>query len=61
MGEHLFNPNSQLAKEGKLPKKKQKMSKRQRERMIMQMCKKATGLDKLERVMFQGRKGGPYV
>lgn len=59
MGEHLYNPNSQLAKEGKLPEKKKKTSKRQRERMLMQACKKAMGVDVLERIMFPN--GGPYV
>lgn len=35
MGQHKHNPNCQLAKEGKLPKKKKKRDKRAVEREIM--------------------------
>lgn len=38
MGQHKHNPNCQLAKEGKLPPKPKKMSKRQQERELYAMC-----------------------
>ena len=41
MGQHKYNPNCQLAKEGKLPPKPQKMSKRQQERELYAMCQAA--------------------
>ena len=34
MGQHKFNPNVQAAKNGELPPKKKKMSKRQREALL---------------------------
>lgn len=34
MGQHKYNPNVQLVKEGKLPPKAPKISKRERERFI---------------------------
>ena len=34
MGQHKYNPNCQLAKEGKLPPKPKRMSKREQERQI---------------------------
>ncbi len=34
MGQHKHNPNCQLAKEGKLPPKPKKMSKREAERRL---------------------------
>lgn len=34
MGQHKHNPNCQLAKEGKLPPKPKKMSKRERDRWL---------------------------
>lgn len=39
MGQHKYNPNCQLAKEGKLPPKPKKMSKRERERLLNEKCK----------------------
>lgn len=38
MGQHKYNPNCQLAREGKLPPKPKKMSKRESERMMYAMC-----------------------
>jgi len=35
MGQHKYNPNCQLAKEGKLPPKPKNMSKREIDRMLM--------------------------
>ena len=35
MGQHKFNPNCQLAKEGKLPPKKPKISKRRMEQLVL--------------------------
>ena len=39
MGQHKYNPNCQLAKEGKLPPKPKKMSKREAERLMYAKCK----------------------
>lgn len=38
MGQHKYNPNCQLALEGKLPPKPKKMSKREVERRLYAMC-----------------------
>ena len=38
MGQHKYNPNCQLAREGKLPPKPKKMSKREAERQLYAMC-----------------------
>ena len=38
MGQHKHNPNCQLAKEGKLPPKPKKMSKRESERLLYAKC-----------------------
>ena len=49
MGQHKYNPNCQLAKEGKLPPKPKKMSKRQRDRLLMAMVHEKTGIGVIER------------
>lgn len=49
MGQHKYNPNCQLAKEGKLPPKPKKMSKRQRDRLLMAMVYEKTGIGAIER------------
>ena len=41
MGQHKHNPNCQLAKEGKLPPKPKRMSKREQERELYAMCQAA--------------------
>ena len=38
MGQHKYNPNCQLALEGKLPPKPKRMSKRERERLLYAKC-----------------------
>lgn len=38
MGQHKYNPNCQLAREGKLPPKPKRMSKRETERMLYAKC-----------------------
>ena len=38
MGQHKYNPNCQLAREGKLPSKPKKMGKRERERLLYAKC-----------------------
>lgn len=38
MGQHKYNPNCQLAREGKLPPKPKKMGKRERERLMYAKC-----------------------
>ena len=40
MGQHKYNPNCQLAREGKLPPKPEKMSKRERERLLYAECQR---------------------
>jgi hypothetical protein len=51
MGQHKYNPNCQLAREGELPPKPKKMSKRQRERLLMKMIYEKTGLGAIERAV----------
>lgn len=38
MGQHKYNPNCQLAKEGKLLPKPKKISKRERDRLLYAKC-----------------------
>lgn len=38
MGQHKYNPNCQLAKEGKLPPKPKKIGKREAERLMYAKC-----------------------
>lgn len=38
MGQHKYNPNCQLAREGKLPERPAKKSKRQLERELFSTC-----------------------
>ena len=40
MGQHKYNPNCQLAREGKLPPKTKKMSKRESERLLYAECQR---------------------
>ena len=40
MGQHKYNPNCQLAREGKLPPKPKRMSKRERERLLYAACQR---------------------
>ena len=49
MGQHKHNQNCQLARDGKLPPKTKKLSKRQRERLMMQMIYEKTGIGRIER------------
>lgn len=51
MGQHKYNPNCQLAREGKLPPKPKPMSKRQRERMMMAFIRERTGIGAIERAL----------
>ena len=51
MGQHKYNPNCQLAREGKLPPKPKKMSKRQRDRLLMRMIYEKTGIGAIERAL----------
>lgn len=37
MGQHKFNPNVQAAKNGELPPKKKKLSKRETKRLVFKM------------------------
>lgn len=38
MGQHKYNPNCQLAREGKLPPKPKKLGKRASERLLYAKC-----------------------
>lgn len=38
MGQHKYNPNCQLVREGKLPPKPKKLSKRESERLLYAKC-----------------------
>lgn len=51
MGQHKYNPNCQLAREGKLPPKPKKLSKRQRDRLLMAMIYERTGIGTIERAL----------
>ena len=51
MGQHKYNPNCQLAREGKLPPKPKKMSKREKERMLYAMIREKTGIGKIEQML----------
>ena len=51
MGQHKYNPNCQLAREGKLPPKPKKLSKRQRDRLIMRMIYEKTGMGSVARAV----------
>lgn len=51
MGQHKYNPNCQLAREGKLPPKPKKMSKRQRDRALMRMIVEVSGMGAIQRYM----------
>ncbi len=51
MGQHKYNPNCQLAREGKLPPKPKKLSKRQRDRLLMAMIYELTGIGAIERAL----------
>lgn len=44
MGEHKYNPTAIAAREGKLPPKKKKMSKRERERLVCVELHKRLGV-----------------
>jgi len=51
MGQHKYNPNCQLAREGKLPPKPKKMSKREQERLMYNLIREKTGLGNIERAI----------
>ena len=51
MGEHKYNLNCQLAKEGKLPPKPKGISKRAQRRQLMQMVYEMSGLGTFERAV----------
>lgn len=51
MGQHKYNPNCQLAREGKLPPKPKKMSKREQERLLYAVIREKTGIGRIERAL----------
>lgn len=48
MGQHKYNPTAQAAKEGKLPPKPEKISKREQERQMYRIIRKVIGMDNLD-------------
>lgn len=55
MGEHKHNPKALAAKNGELPPKPPKLSKRQREAWMMEKIEEVTGIRELRKAM---RKDG---
>lgn len=51
MGQHKHNPNCQLAKEGKLPPKPKKLSKKQQRAAIMKAIYTKTGIGDILQAM----------
>ena len=51
MGQHKYNPNCQLAREGKLPPKPKKMSKREQKRLLYAMIWEKTGIGRIEQML----------
>ena len=51
MGQHKHNPNCQLARDGKLPPKPKKSSKREQERLLYAMIREKTGIGRIERML----------
>ena len=51
MGQHKHNPNCQLEREGKLPPKPKKLSKREQERSLYAMILERTGIGRIERIL----------
>ena len=58
MGQHKYNPNCQLAREGKLPPKPKKLSKREQERLLYAMILERTGIGRIERITDKLNLGG---
>ena len=57
MGQHKYNPTAQAAKEGKLPPKPPKISKREQERQMYRIIRKMTGIDYLDSLIGGGFNG----
>lgn len=51
MGQHKYNPNCQLAKDGKLQQGPKKLSKREQERLLYAMIREKTGIGRIERML----------
>lgn len=51
MGQHKYNPTAIAARNGELPPKKPKMSKREREALIAAIIREKTGINRLVDVM----------
>ena len=52
MGEHKHNPTAIAAKNGELPPKPKKMSKREVDAMIMAMIQEKTRMNDMKKAMF---------
>ena len=51
MGQHKHNPNCRLARDGKLPPKPKKLSKREQERLLYAMIRERTSIGRIERML----------
>ena len=51
MGQHKYNPNCQLAKDGKLQPRPKKLSKREQERLLYAMIRERTCIGIIERAL----------
>ena len=52
MGEHKHNPTAIAAKNGELPQKPKKMSKREMDAIIMAMIQEKTGINDMKKALF---------
>ena len=52
MGEHKHNPAAIAAKNGELPQKPKKMSKREMDAIIMAMIQEKTGINDMKKALF---------
>lgn len=57
MGQHKYNPTAQAAKEGKLPPKPEKISKREQERQMYRIIRKIIWMDYLDFLIGGGYNG----
>lgn len=57
MGEHKHNPKAIAAKNGELPPKPQKLSKREQDRLIMREIERITGINQIRKHLNGGYYG----
>lgn len=51
MGQHKYNRNCQLAREGKLPPKSKELPRREKDRVLMKIIYERTGFGKIDRAL----------